>query len=231
MKITAASLVLNALIIGSACVVPSTAEYSDDASTYPAVKTYVNTAEAKREVRAAMALVIIADDNADIVGYGTASHVGNGIFLTAKHVVLDAVHVLLRPFNSEDPIPVEVIYESDYDLSLIRCSELKDMAKVEIADSPAKVAEECYSYGFFPHGEYNELWFNEGVVRSTSPDMFVISENIWFGHSGGAILNDDLEVIGVISYMFGDDKHIVPGAGATVPVHLIQDKIDEYTAT
>lgn len=190
-------------------------------------KGYEASPQSIRAVADAIVEVVVYDETGRHIGNGSAVYINNSLFLTANHVVdTENAAFFLKRNNQPELYSTEVIYESDYDLAILRCPTLH-VPYVQISGTAAKLADTVFSFGYFN----TELTFNKGVVRSTKGDVFQASTSIWYGASGGAILNENLELVGIITAMWSPDGNMVLAEYTTViSIDVIKEKIDEYSS-
>lgn len=142
------------------------------------------------------------------------SRLGNSYYvLTNNHVV----HSERNPIMSELAVmdaygdmhnAVVVCSDADYDLAIVRFSTRADFPTVEIADSLPEKNEPIIAVGH-PGGQINVISYGEAVDieeadiengGKTSDVTFPViwhTADIFEGSSGGALLNLDLEIIGI----------------------------------
>lgn len=159
----------------------------------------------------------------------------NGYILTNAHIVIDQAEdsddfEVNEPISittsSHEKYPAELIYlELKDDLALLKvdCSDFKHL---KIADyNNVKTGENIYTIG---NSKGEGLSITEGIVSDRlrtagNSEKMLISTPINHGNSGGPILNEKGEVIGIV---MGGRKDAV-SMGYAVPSYLISNFIEK----
>lgn len=127
-------------------------------------------------------------------GQGSAVALTSTWALTAKHVA---------PIYSIDGWPaLEVIEHPDLDLALVRV-EPQPWATARLADEPSAMGERLQARGY----AVGQLWLTITDGRqSDEPDA--MSAGVAWGMSGGAVLNEAGELVGIVHGVVG--RHGIP---------------------
>lgn len=142
-------------------------------------------------------------------GRGSASYIGNGYFLTAWHVIADKDNKMYYSYNGQ-------MYEMELhshavqmDLALLKAKPANGLTSLNISKTGPKLGDKCYSIGFqFGFPELHML--TDGIISQLYYDMdsrndvFIYSAPINSGSSGGCVLNENLEIIGVNQFIISN---------------------------
>lgn len=161
-----------------------------------------------------MALVVMglsstkADDNrAESVvkvmpgnSHGSGVHIGNGYVITAAHVVEDAKTVTLKS-TVGDIQKADVLWVNKaYDVALLKASRPERLGSSELACVMPPVGTSIMSIGNPVDVEFTRHWGRvAGGERSIGPwgSLLVTDITTVPGQSGGPVMNDDGEVVGI----------------------------------
>jgi S1-C subfamily serine protease len=133
-------------------------------------------------------------------GHGSGVHIGNGLYLTAAHVVLNPSKRLDLRFKDGSIRPAEILWISkDRDVALLKaasdgvsfsrvsCSKVHIGDDVTLAGNPMAL-EDIVGFGKVAGDERKMAHWN---------NVFVVSGPVIPGQSGGAVYNKDHELIGI----------------------------------
>lgn len=127
-------------------------------------------------------------------GHGSATHIGNGYFLTAAHVIKEGELPLL------DGVVSEVLWvNNEYDVALLR-SDARDMEAATLDCREPEVGEEIALYGNPLNLNSVTTWGQvSGKARAVGPwgSVNPINAAIAPGMSGGALIDDDGDLVGI----------------------------------
>lgn len=143
-------------------------------------------------------------------GHGSGVHIGDGLVLTAAHVVAgvkDAAEVKVRDEGGAIH-EAEILWQAKAnDVALIRIKGHKDIAASELSCEVPKVGMDIHGYGNPLHQEnWNVYGKVAGTPRKVGPWAEIIPLNmaILQGQSGGPVFNDAGKVVGLmVGYMNG----------------------------
>lgn len=156
----------------------------------------------------------VYDDSDNITATASGFAVEDGtVLVTNYHVIEDAYHIVARTADNEECIDVSNIlaYDENADLALLKCDADIGIVPLILGDSSiVKQGDSIYVIGY-PLGLANTL--SDGVISSrymdeNGVDILQITAAISHGSSGGALLNDHGEVIGVICASYTDGQNL-----------------------
>jgi S1-C subfamily serine protease len=168
---------------------------------------------------------------------------GTGFFINKIHVVTN-YHVI-RNFDSikiyayDYPFPITDIkiigYDAEVDIAVIEVIEDIEHDSLEWADNEPLIGDQVYALG---HG-VSQIWsLTEGILSydyrpnpSTSFVHYIQTDAVInSGNSGGPLLNEEGEVIGVTTLLISPDKSYV-GYGYVIPTPLVKRVVGQILAT
>ena len=131
-------------------------------------------------------------------GHGSAVHIGNGLYLTAAHVVRDDMRLVA---DNGDSAPAEILWASEkYDIALMRA----DIAGVDAVDLECRVPEfgEALELRGNPLSlEFVSTWARVAGASRTIGDMWAeglpVDGALISGMSGGAALDLQGDLVGI----------------------------------
>jgi serine protease Do len=139
----------------------------------------------------------------------------SGIVVTNNHVVTGAGSLKVTVGDDDEEIPAEVLGVSECnDLAVIKLDDEGPWPYLTIADSAPEPPMDVYALGF-PLGD-PEYTATKGVVSKAEADgesswasvasVIEHDANIQPGNSGGPLINEDAEVVGVNYATFSNDQ-------------------------
>jgi serine protease Do len=161
----------------------------------------------------------------------------DGIIVTAAHVVRDAdeFYVTLRDGTE---VKAEYFYVADnMDVGFLKIDTVYDMPFVEFAGEAPELGDTIYIYGH-PLGDMNLWSMTKGIVSNTERDcggffgefdMYQGDAASWPGNSGGVVLNEANQVIGIlVGGIRGSDNmsYITPGWIAEEWLEVFEEWLD-----
>ena len=178
--------------------------------------------------------------NPKIIPYG----MGTGFFINKIHLVTNyhvikefnklTLYVYNHPYEITD---VEIIgYDEEIDIAVLQINE-KDIPNefLEFSDKRPMIGDDVYSIG---HG-MSQVWsMTKGILsydyRRNPNTSFVhylqTDAVINSGNSGGPLLNEDGEIVGVSTLIISPDKYYV-GYGYVIPAPLVERAVNQILAT
>lgn len=139
----------------------------------------------------------------------SGDHLGSGVIISSKGLLLTASHVL----HGEDEVVVYVpqkeamqgkllrLYKK-YDLALIQIPA-NDLGCLPLADALPPLKSEVFILGFQPGEEIRPVVSEaevEGISSSREDGTYIHTAlNLTSGNSGGPILNREGEIVGIVS--------------------------------
>ena len=153
--------------------------------------------------------------------------------VTNYHVIEDAYSMVAMTSNGEDKVEVSTVLaaDRDADLAILRCEDEIGVSPLPIGDSDkAKQGDTVYAAGY-PLGLANTL--SDGIISSRYEDNGIdtiqITAAISGGSSGGALLNEKGQVIGVICayYENGQNMNLAISSAELMDLYESIDKTVE----
>lgn len=130
---------------------------------------------------------------------GTAFHIGGGVFLTAKHVVPEGVE-----YKSGDEAAKVMWRAATEDVAAVYVPSLAELATLEVRCSPLRIGEKVTLTGY--SGDLGRLTVTGEVIGSkTFPvlgEVVMVTASTIPGMSGGAVVDSDGRVVGIIDALY-----------------------------
>ena len=170
----------------------------------------------------------IYDNQDELVGTASGFLVeDHSTLVTNYHVMEDAYHIVAWTADGEQSQEItEVIaYDDKSDLAILRCSEKLGISPLTLGDSNlVSQGDAIYVVGY-PLGLSNTL--SDGIISScyfdeNNIDILQITAPISGGSSGGALLNQNGEVVGVISASYVDGQNINIAVASNMLAKLLE---------
>ena len=170
-------------------------------------------------------------------GMGTGFFINKIHIVTNYHVIKNFDKISIYAFNHLFPITdVTVIgYDEEIDIAVLQINEDVEHHFLRWSDTAPLIGEDVYALG---HG-MSQLWsLTKGILsydyRQNPGTSFVhymqTDAVINSGNSGGPLLNEDGEVIGVNTLLISPDKYYV-GYGYILPTPLVKRAVTQILAT
>lgn len=121
-----------------------------------------------------------------------------GIIVTCSHVVDNAIKIYVSiPMQGQEKYDANVIgICPDLDVAILQCSQLKNHKYLELGDSDTiKPNDKAIALGY-PLGQ-DKLKFTSGIISGRQDGKLQIDTPINGGNSGGPLLNEYGQVIGI----------------------------------
>jgi len=168
---------------------------------------------------------------------------GTGFFINKIHVVTN-YHVIknfdtLKIYAYNHPFAITDIkiigYDEETDIAVIEIIEEIDHTFLEWSDTEPLIGDDVYALG---HG-ISQIWsLTQGILsydyRPNPASSFVhyiqTDAVINAGNSGGPLLNEDGQVIGVTTLLISPDRNYV-GYGYVIPTPLVKRVVSQILAT
>ena len=169
---------------------------------------------------------------------------GSGIIISSDGKIVSNNHVVTYQNELLDDISVRLSYSTEYykanvikqnndlDLSILKV-DLKDLSVIKFAkDNSYDYGHKVYAVG---NGNNRGIGINEGII--SNPKMRVLSEGlnrevieanlvINEGNSGGALLNEKGQLIGITTFRMKDSAgNIIYGVAYSIPLETIKQFI------
>lgn len=140
----------------------------------------------------------------EMQGHASAVHIGNGFFITVKHALSDdSDGVLLKSTKWETPVSADVLWTSEiYDIAYLDAEGELEIDHYDISCKPLIVGQELEFHG--NPGSLEDIITYGRVSNSNEISDFiwksvvVVNTTILPGMSGGAVLNANKELVGII---------------------------------
>jgi len=158
---------------------------------------------------AAQLYVLLTGEEQSAVQYvsmGTGWLCEGGYIVTCYHVVSEYTNITVKSqYVAETPVRV-VAADPENDLVLLKADgDRSPGTELPLAASTPKLGQKVHTYGF-PHIDVmgKSLKYTDGAISSLQgmeddPRHFQISVAIQSGNSGGPLLNENEEVVGVVA--------------------------------
>ena len=162
--------------------------------------------EIAEKARGSTVQLVLENANGQQVSQGSGFLIGEGEIASNCHVVKGMVRGYAKLFGQETKHEIEgrIAVDCEMDLVVLKISGTGSRV-LTLGDSDSVlVGETVYAVGN-PSGG-GEATFTKGIVSSTDPKHLQIDASIWYGSSGGPVLNEVGEVIGI-------SRGGVPGGG------------------
>lgn len=179
-------------------------ETSQFATNNMVARVKSTAAKAVGERRAAAAAALAAQPTTHKQGTGFFVS-QSGLFVTSEHVIEGSKHILILCAN-KDPIPAEIITSSvKTDLVVLQISRATPEYLSLAPLRSAKIGQHVFTIGF-PISEVlgRQPKFTDGAISALSgmqdeQSFLQISVPVQPGNSGGPLINDRGEVVGIIA--------------------------------
>ena len=156
--------------------------------------------EIARKALASTVYLKMHNANGDIIGYGSGFFVDTDKLATNYHVIKGSTSVLARQIGKENWHPIEDIFAKDQenDLAILKLSSITTSTLALANSDTVQTGETVYVVG---NPQKLEGTFSKGIVSAVRTDgkgrLIQIDAPISPGSSGGAVLNNKGEVIGI----------------------------------
>ena len=170
-------------------------------------------------------------------GMGTGFFINKIHVVTNYHVIKNFEKITIYAFNHLFPITdVTVVgYDAEIDIAVLQINEHVEHDFLKWSDDAPIIGEDVYALG---HG-MSQVWsLTKGILsydyRPNPGTSFVhymqTDAVINSGNSGGPVLNEEGEVIGVSTLLISPDKYYV-GYGYVIPTPLVKRVVEQILAT
>lgn len=164
------------------------------------------------------------DDTNTIIGSASGFLIHDDTTLVTNYHVIDGTyHIRVKDANGKKYTTADTIlaYDEDLDLAILQCDEGIGVAPLPLGNSAAiKQGDKVFAVGY-PLGLANTL--SEGIVSSLysdgGTDTIQTTAAISGGSSGGALLNDRGEVIGVTAASYEDGQNL----NLAIPINYVSE--------
>lgn len=152
------------------------------------------------------------DEYGNGVALGSGFLIDDAVLVTNFHVIKDACS--LSAFTPDLALSVQfdrlLAWDEDVDLAILGAARGPGVSVFTLGDSDAvRQGDKIYAVGY-PHGLANTL--SDGIVSAIYPDdgvtLLQITAPISSGNSGGPVLNERGEVVGVVTMFWADSQNL-----------------------
>lgn len=158
----------------------------------------------------------------------------DGYVITNAHVISDAVKATVTLWNDMSYDARLVGYDFAQDLAVLKIEE-KDLTPAEFGDSALlQVGEPSYAMGN-PLGANYRSTFTDGMVSAVDRVLTVDGNNLVLvqttaainsGNSGGALLNQYGQVVGITTIKIMSEQDTIEGMGFAIPTKRVKQIVD-----
>ncbi len=214
---------VTALTQGKAVIWPTdlNGEKNGEACSVTTISVKLNAEGISEKAENSIFLIEIYDENDEKVATGSGFFIeSSGVAVTNYHVVVDAVSAKAKTTDGKTyDISAMLGYDEKQDIAIIKVNG-KGFPALALADSSkVKNGQKIFCMGS-PLGLENTI--SEGIISNTSrivnkQQYIQISAPISPGSSGGAVLNESCQVIGIASASYSSGQQV----NFAVPSNLI----------
>ena len=165
--------------------------------------------------------------------YQLVGHKGDTYYaLTAYHVIAQKIQTKKATMFNLNGQQLQIcIYDKAHDWALLKFKSKQDKHILKIAYS--KVGQEALAIGFISQdillsGSYYKTYWKGHVVSTDINGCIIFNGGILPGNSGGPLLNNDCQVIGLLSRMKSAFNLPCPTAALFVSSVVFKQKVQNY---
>ena len=161
---------------------------------------------------------------------GSGTHIkinGQSYILTCAHLMDDIDDKVAAVLDTEDICPLQLAkVNKDLDLALFKIYDDNNLAYLEIGTEEPKVGSQVFTVGN-PNVIIDVV--TEGVIAKIEKESYLITNIIYFGSSGGALVYKN-KLIGVVNELctYNELGATVVNYGSAVKLEAIQAFIGSY---
>jgi len=197
---------------------------------YTQIKTSLTASEISEKVAPAVFLMVVSDEGATEVASASGFFISSdGVAVTNYHVIKDTAIGLIKTIDGDIFNVTNIIaYDSELDVAIIKVDKTSIEGKtvdgfpcVTMADSDIiKAGQTVYALGS-PVGLQNTI--SNGIIsnvnQTVGEESFIqITAAISHGSSGGALVNEYGDVLGITSAGIDEAQNI----GFAIPINIIK---------
>lgn len=180
-----------------------------------------------RRTGPSVVLLVTADEGGNPIALGSGFFIQSNVIATAYHVIKDAPQIYAKIVGRRERHKIVVIGSSDEqsDLVLLRIDDVKGQPLKLGSLSRLRVGDEIYVMGnpeglegTFSRGNVSAIRKSRGLIQITAP--------ISHGSSGGPVLDERGEVIGVATAMFTEGQNLNFAVPVSKLAALLKDDND-----
>jgi S1-C subfamily serine protease len=170
-----------------------------------------------------------------IDGYCSSFHVGNGLVLTAGHCIDGPEFIVHADKNTHIQNPIVVVDDDETDIAILYIPEVKNRSFLFLSSSNVEIGERLTVIGFPSYLGHKTIdigyVIGTGFINKT-PIIFG-SGNSFPGESGGPVLNELGQVVGIVSkvrpsgHTYASGSHIHRDISAFVASDVVRQRISQ----
>jgi S1-C subfamily serine protease len=144
-------------------------------------------------------------------GHGSGVHIGNGFILTAGHVTEDQTEVGIKADDGTEGRADVIWTAKEYDISLIHTDVKLKTSPIDCRVLP--VGADVHAIGNPIDQEFISTWGKVGGTRALGPpwkSAIVVDMTIAPGMSGGALLDQSGDLVGILVGVMTGGNHLAP---------------------
>lgn len=154
-------------------------------------------------------------------GSGSGFFISETEIMTAEHVIEGSTSVTVTTWDGQNEATGTVTQSNaDCDIAIITVSGLTAPA-LETVDTPAQIGEKVYAIG----SPIGRPVMSTGEITDVGPFAVLTSVPVDFGSSGGALVNESGQVVGVVT------RKDTEGNASAVPIGHARSCIKETAGT
>lgn len=188
------------------------AELTSKVSVYLSAKKQKSITKSINDIKLTMANVLIINWTLGAQASGTHIRIANKDYiLTVAHLFSknpskDKISIIINDLKRREMLEKTelVVFDRKSDLALIRINQKWDYPYLTVAKEEPKKNDSVWIVGN-PDGLQDVIVF--GRIAGIKKDIYATTAHIYHGHSGGAVINKNNELIGVVSGAFVDQWH------------------------
>jgi S1-C subfamily serine protease len=140
-------------------------------------------------------------------GSGSGFSISSNLIITNYHVIDGSKTIKVKTSDDFSFTAIVLGYDQDTDIALLQIYGDVDLASVTLGDSDKlSQGDRVFTFGY-PFGLEGDVSFKEGtlsrVLRDGSSSFLEVSAEIHPGNSGGPLVNEFGEVVGINRMVFG----------------------------
>ena len=162
--------------------------------------------EVYEKVASQVKQIVVLNQNAEVLSFGTAFVVGDGtLLLTCSHCInmSNGQRLALLENDKLIDIPLEVLIDDQQnDFALLKTTENLGEGLNVIDSKDIKVGNEIFTIGF-PYQLVTKRTLTAGYVASLYNNSIRINNSVNNGNSGGPLFDKEGNVIGIVNAKMG----------------------------
>lgn len=163
--------------------------------------------EVYEKVASQVKQIVVLNQNAEVLSFGTAFVVGDGtLLLTCSHCInmSNGQRLALLEYDKLIDIPLKVLIDDQQnDFALLKTTENLGEGLNVIDSKDIKVGNEIFTIGF-PYQLVTKRTLTAGYVASLYDNSIRINNSVNNGNSGGPLFDKEGNVIGIVNAKMGN---------------------------